>query len=114
MAALVRAGTPLERGLVEFGEEMPGRLGRISTRLGERMQGGEALPQILADQSLGLPPVWTSMVSAGIRSGRLGSVLESLAATGRRIAENRRIVAMAMIYPIVLLVVAYLVLVFLV
>jgi general secretion pathway protein F len=114
MAALVRAGTPLEQGLVEFGAEMPGRLGDIATRLGQRLQAGEGLAQILADKSIPLPPVWTAMVIAGIRSGRLGNVLESLASTGRRVAETRRIVVTSLIYPTAVMIVAYLVFTFLV
>ena len=114
MAALVRAGTPLEQGLAEYGAEAPGRTGEIATRIGLRLQTGESLSQILADRSLGLPPIWTAMVTAGTRSGRLGAVLESLATTGRRIAENRRTIITALIYPLVVMTVAYLVFVFLV
>ena len=114
MAALVRAGTPLEQGLAEFGGEMAGQTGEIATRLGQRLQAGETLSKILADRSLGLPRVWTAMVDAGCRAGRLSEVLESLAATGRRIAENRRTIATALVYPVVVTIVAYLVFVFLV
>ena len=33
IAALVRAGVPLERGLADLGGDMPGRLGALATRL---------------------------------------------------------------------------------
>lgn len=114
MAALVRAGTPLEQGLAGFGAEMSGRTSEIATRLGQRLQAGESFSKILADRSMGLPPVWAAMVAAGSRTGRLAEVLESLAATGRRVADNRRSITTALIYPIVVMIVAYLVFVFLV
>ena len=38
IAALVRAGVPLERGLAELGGDMPGRLGEIATALAERLR----------------------------------------------------------------------------
>ena len=58
MAALVRAGVPLEQGLTELGRDMPGRLGEIAAELGQRMGGGETLPQILAADEHRFPPVW--------------------------------------------------------
>ncbi|MBP90775.1 MAG: hypothetical protein CMJ64_29370 [Planctomycetaceae bacterium] len=49
MAALVRAGVPLEQGLTELGSKMPGRLGRLASFLAERLAAGEGLSQILAN-----------------------------------------------------------------
>lgn len=114
MAALVRSGTSLEQGLVELGNEYPGRLGNLATHLGQRLQSGESLTAILRESSSTFPPVWVAMVAAGIRSGRLAVVLESLATTGRRIAEMRRTVGAALLYPMIVVILAYLVFVFLV
>lgn len=61
MAALVRAGVPLEQGLGEIGRDMPGRVGEIATQLGERMQAGESLSQILATDEKVFPPVWRAV-----------------------------------------------------
>src|SRR3954454_5443535 len=41
IAALVRAGVPLERGLLDVGGELRGRLRAIATGLGGRVGGGE-------------------------------------------------------------------------
>lgn len=114
MAALVRSGTSLEQGLVDLGDELPGRLGNLAARLGRRLQSGESLTRILADDTTTFPPIWKAAVAAGIRSGRLAVVLESLAATGRRIAEMRRTIGAALVYPMIVVVLAYLVFVFLV
>jgi general secretion pathway protein F len=114
MAALVRSGASLEQGLVQLGSDFPGQLGGLAERLGQRLQSGESLMRILEEDATTFPPIWRGMVAAGIRSGRLAVVLESLAATGRRISEMRRTIGAALIYPIVVVVLAYLVFVFLV
>jgi general secretion pathway protein F len=100
--------------LVDLGADLPGRLGRIASELGRRLQSGESLARVLADDASTFPAIWKATVAAGIRSGRLAVVLESLATTGRRVAELRRTVAAALVYPIVVLVLAYLVFIFIV
>ena len=97
MAALVRAGVPLERGLAALGGELPGRPGKLAERLASRMDAGENLSQILADEDERFPPVWRAVVEAGLRSGHLAAALESLSATARRAAELRKPVGAGML-----------------
>ena len=114
LASLVRAGVPLERGLVELGREMPGRIGEIATVLGTRMSRGETLPEIMASDERLFPPLWRAVVEAGLRSGNLAAALQGMATTGRRIAELRRVTLMAMIYPLIVVTLAYVLFVYLV
>jgi general secretion pathway protein F len=107
IVALVRAGVPLDRGLVELGNDMPGRLGRIAREMGDRMAGGESLEQVLASEEFVFPPVWRAVVEAGLRTGRLSSALEALSTTGRRAAELRRAIGISLIYPAIVVTVAY-------
>lgn len=107
IAALVRAGVPLEPALAELGGDLPGRLGRIATMLAERASRGQSLPQVLSDESARLPPVYRAVVEAGLRSGRLASALEALAGSIRRVAETRRGVVVAALYPLLVLIVAW-------
>jgi general secretion pathway protein F len=107
LAALVRAGIPLESGLVELGRDIPGRVGELATLLGMRMSRGENLPEILASEPQLFPPVWRAVVLAGIRSGQLAAALEGMATTGRRIAELRRATAAALMYPLIVVGLAY-------
>ena len=107
MAALVRAGIPLESGLTTLGQEMPGRLGRMASFLGERISAGESLEQILANHEDRFPELWRAVVRAGLRSGRLSSALESMSTTGRRVAEMRRAFGLALVYPIIVVLLAY-------
>ena len=107
IVALVRAGVPLESALAELGTDMPGRLGRIATELAQRASLGQSLPEVLADESAGLPPVYRAVVEAGLRSGRLPAALEALAGSIRRVADTRRGVAAAAVYPLLVLMVAW-------
>ncbi len=107
MAALVRAGVPLEQGLAALGGEMPGRPGQLAELLASRMDAGESLPQILAGEAGRFPPVWRAVVQAGLRSGQLAVALESLSETARRTAELRKLVAAGLVYPIIVVTLAY-------
>ena len=101
IAALVRAGIPLEKGLTQLGREAPGRLGLLASRLADRMNAGESLGEILEKDKTTFPPVWRSVVLAGIRSNHLAAALESLSRTGRRAMELRRSIALGLISAVV-------------
>jgi general secretion pathway protein F len=106
IAALARAGVPLESGLAELGGDMPGRLGQWATLLAARASRGEPLLKVLADQSLRLPPVYRAVIEAGLRTHRLPAALESLAGAVRRLAETRRSIVAASLYPLLVLMLA--------
>lgn len=112
MAALARAGVPLDRGLLHVGGDLPGRLGRITRKIGRRLEQGETIEQVLDDQSL--PPVYRAVVAAGVRSGRLAVALEGVSTVIRRAAEMRRMVAVSLVYPLIVIAVAYQLFVFMV
>jgi len=114
MAALARAGIPLERGLAALGGELPGRPGKLAELLAARMSAGESLSQILADEQDRFPPVWRAVVEAGLRSGHLAAALESLSATSRRVADLRRLVGAGLLYPLILVTFAYALFLFLI
>ena len=100
IAALVRAGVPLEQGLAELGADMPGRLGQVAAALAERTARGESLEQALTDQAVALPPAYRAVVQAGVRAGRLPAALEAVAASARRTAETQRAAMVAVSYPL--------------
>ncbi len=106
MAALVRAGAPLERGLANLGRDMGGRLGSLATEVGNRLERGEPLEKVLADPNIAFPPLYRAVVEAGLRSGNLAAALEGLATTTRRTRELQRLVGMALIYPVLVVALA--------
>jgi general secretion pathway protein F len=40
IAALARAGVPLDEGLAELGRELPGRLGKVARQMGGQRRDG--------------------------------------------------------------------------
>ena len=107
IAALARAGVPLEEGLSRLGGDMPGHFGKIATLVAQRMQRGESLSQVLSDPSGQIPPVYRAVVEAGLKSGRLAAALESVSTSARRLAEIRRVVAAGFLYPLLVVLVAW-------
>lgn len=104
IAAMVRAGLPLERSLAGFGRR---RLGKVSRSIAARLERGEGLERAVAEEGAAAPPIYQAVIRAGIRSGRLPAALEGLASYGRHYAEMRRMVGLALIYPLLVVVLAY-------
>jgi general secretion pathway protein F len=107
IAALVRAGVPLERGLLRAGGDLSGGLKRIAGALGSRLSRGESLGQALEAERGAIPPLYRAVVEAGARSGRLPAALEGLSRYVRRYSEARSAVGVALWYPILVLTLAY-------
>jgi general secretion pathway protein F len=107
LAALVRAGLPLERGLRELGRDIPGSLGDTVQILATRLSHGETLPQALAAERDRFPGVYRAVVEAGLKAGRLSVAVEGLASFARSYAELRRAIGMALLYPLIVLTLAW-------
>jgi type II secretory pathway component PulF len=107
MAALVRSGVPLDRGLVAAGRDLRGRVGRLAERVGGRLEQGDALAAALEADGAAVPEFYRAVVEAGLRSGRLAKALEGLAAYGRGFAETRRAIGLALLYPTMVVGLAY-------
>ena len=107
IASLVRAGVPLEHALGELSGDLPGRLGRIAAEVAQRSERGESLLDITSGQAIEMPPVYRAVVEAGLRTGRLPAALETLSGSIRRVAQTRRSVATAALYPLLVLTIAW-------
>jgi type II secretory pathway component PulF len=107
MSALVRSGVPLDRGLVLAGGELRGRAGALASRLGERLERGEGLDAALSADGRAVPVFYRAVIEAGVRTGRLSTALEGLAAYGRSLAETRRAIGLALLYPLMVVLLAY-------
>ncbi len=107
IAALVRAGVPLDRGLLEAGQDVRGRLGRIAAALGRRMGRGESLVNALDAERQSIPPLYRAVVEAGARAGRLPVALEGVARYVKSYSEARGAIGLALWYPVMVLCLAY-------
>ena len=88
MAALIRAGVPLDQGLRSMRHEVPGRLGKLTTLLSERLEKGESLEHALGEMGDTVPPIYSAVVIAGLRAGRLAAALTGARGTDGSIAEG--------------------------
>lgn len=109
IAALVRAGIPLELGLQGIGGAYGKQLDALTNRLSTRMSEGRSLSEALELEGSSLPPVYGAVVKAGMASGDLPHALESLADSAVLISSVRRRMALAIIYPAFCVFAAYVV-----
>jgi type II secretory pathway component PulF len=104
IAAMARAGLPLDQGLQELAQEMGrGQLRHVTEAIARDLREGISLPDALARQSGRVPPYYANLVTAGIQTGRLPEVLTTLTAYARTISSTRTLVIDSLIYPGVVL-----------
>src|SRR5438132_1253544 len=104
IAAMARAGLPLDQGLAALAREMGGgRLRRVTELLANDLRAGRTLPEALERQSGHIPPFYAGLITAGIRSGRVSEVLATLTVYARSMANLRAVVIDAFFYPAVVL-----------
>ena len=107
LANLIGAGLPLDRafellvGLADTGPQAA-----LLQDLRDRVRGGKALSQALAEHPKHFDRLYVNMVRAGEASGTLGPVLARISEFQERSAELRSSVQSALLYPIVLVGVA--------
>lgn len=105
IAALARAGLPLDQGLDSLARDMGrGRLRAVTAAIASDLRAGHPLPEALARQEGRVPAYYANLVTAGVRSGRLPDVLATLTTYARSVAATRTIVSEALFYPAVVLV----------
>lgn len=107
IASLIRSGVPLELGLRELSGDSTGALQDISRSLSERMIAGASLLEALHAEEQRLPAAYRTVVEAGLRSGRLSAALEALSNYARELVDLRRRITLAMTYPLIVTVLAY-------
>ncbi len=107
LATLLEAGLPLDRALGVLGalSANPALLSLVED-IRRRVQHGEALGAALAAHPRVFPPVYVNLVRAGESGGALETVLGRLAEHLERSRELRESVTSALIYPVILVLVA--------
>lgn len=107
IAALVRAGVPLEEGL----QRVAAGAGRgetgLALRLSDRLSRGESLSAAFDAEGPGVPRAYRAIVEAGQRSGRLPEALEAVANLAESLSELRRRTRLALIYPALVAAIAF-------
>jgi general secretion pathway protein F len=107
LANLISAGLPLDRAFeLLVGLADTGPMASLLQDLRDRVRGGKALSQALAEHPKQFDRLFINMVRAGEASGMLGPVLERISEFQERSAELRSSVQSALLYPLVLVGVA--------
>jgi general secretion pathway protein F len=107
IAALARAGIPLEVGLGGMTASGSREIRELAELLADDLKRGTPLPAALERQGRRLPPLYAAVVAAGLRSGRLPDVLERLTRFARLLRETRRQLGLALIYPGLIVALSY-------
>ena len=107
LEALVRAGVPLERGLLAASADYRGRLGRALRATADRLAAGESLPEAVTRSAQAMPEIYRATIAAGVRSGRLAEALQGITRIGQAAIEARRTIALAFLYPLLVMALAY-------
>ncbi|MDB5964357.1 MAG: type secretion system protein GspF [Polaromonas sp.] len=115
VAGLVTAGLPLERALTALAEEAEDeRLRDLVAGLRAEVNAGASFARALGHYPHEFPDIYVAVVAAGEQSGKLGMVLERLAADLEdRLALQARLMGAAL-YPAIVTVIAMAIVLFLV
>src|SRR5690606_8594575 len=107
LAVLVLSRVPLEEALGATARHSQHDAAReLLMQVRARVLAGQSLAASLAAFPEDFPRMYLAMVRAGEHAGLLGEVLEALADHGERRLQLQRKLRMALIYPLVLLLVA--------
>jgi general secretion pathway protein F len=107
MGTLVRAGLPIDRALTVLASlvDRPANQAFVNQTL-EKVRSGATLAEALEQQTEILPSYYVGMVRAGEASNSLGAIFARLAQLLTRAKAVRERVKSALLYPIIVLVVA--------
>lgn len=112
LSLLLRAGLSVERALIAMqGMTTKARVKHVLQSLLDGLRGGDALSAAMRRADHLFPETTRKLVAAGEASGKLSDVMTRLATTAERTAQLRERVVSALIYPALLVVVMFAVLV---
>lgn len=115
LATLLHSGMPIEACLQAVGEQTEkATIHRVITSIRSKVTEGYTLGESLAEHPAIFDGLYRSMVVAGERSGHLDLILDRLATYTEHRQKMQSKLLQALLYPIILLVVAFAVIAFLV
>ena len=108
LATLVQSGMPLDQALAAVAEQADdARAANIVAAVRTQLAAGEALPDALARYPRTFSPLYRGLVGAGAETGRLADVLARLADYLEAREALRQKVVLALIYPMIVTVIAF-------
>ncbi len=114
LSVMIKSGIGIRPALTGIAAQIDKpRFAEIVSALGREVEAGQPFSQALAKYPKVFSPLYVNMVRAAELSGNLGQMLERLAAYLDQRMETRRMVRGAMIYPIIIGVMAVITTIFL-
>lgn len=107
LAALIRAGVPVESGLANLERGDGHGLSRLSERVQSRLSEGRTLVDALRPEEGHFSEAYLAAVEAALRADQLPEALDSLAEFGRTTNGVRQQIRIALLYPKIVAVMAY-------
>ena len=99
----IRAGLPLESGLLALAEQTRSpRTRKALIDLSQRLEQGTPLADALHESNVQLPRTMRALVEAGMETGRLDSVMQYCVEQSQRAASLRQQIWMSLAYPMFL------------
>ncbi|MGH9459294.1 MAG: type II secretion system F family protein [Thermoanaerobaculia bacterium] len=108
LAALIRAGLPILQSLdLMLERQRSPRFKHVLTDIRDKVQSGVALSDAFAAYGNAFPPIYSTSLRAGERSGDIEGVIRRFLKYQKLLAGLRKKVVTALIYPIVLIVLSF-------
>jgi general secretion pathway protein F len=108
VASLTHAGIPIDLGLSQLSHDPDIANNQINEALAQRVQNGVSLDDAISDEDQLFPPIYQSVVAAGMRCGRLPAALEALSRYTQSLLDVRQSLYSALFYPLIICALAYL------
>src|SRR4029078_461701 len=90
----------------EIAAELPGKSGELAQRIGHRLKSGESLADAVEIECATMPAAYRATVVAGSQGGQLAGAIESVVDSASRIEQLRRITGVALLYPMMVSILA--------
>lgn len=104
LASITKAGIPIERGLRELADDISSRsMRKMITAIADELEAGASIDEAIEKRQRSFPPLYSRILKAGIRTGRLSEMLTSLNRHLEMGAKTKRIILEALSYPLVVL-----------
>ncbi len=114
LASITRAGIPLERGLRELANDISSRsMRKLVNEIAGDLEAGMPIEEAFQKREKYFPPLYGRILKAGVETGRLSEMLVSLNRQLEVTNQTRRIVFEAIAYPLVVLGIAVVIMLFL-
>ncbi|MCF7954900.1 MAG: type II secretion system F family protein [Phycisphaerae bacterium] len=104
LASITKAGIPIERGLRELAADVSSpSMRKMITAIAAELEAGASIDEAIEKRQRSFPPLYSRILKAGIRTGRLSEMLTNLNRHLEMGAKTKRIILEALAYPLVVL-----------